>query len=276
MSVMSSMFLARRPAELPGVEIFHGVWAEPSSVRHLHEDFRFGIAVAGNWATRYRGVNLGVGPGQIQLAQPGEISSCEFSPHGSSSFRGFTMSVARVEQMNIDAHGSRRGSPFFHEHLVTDNEAAACFVETHQRLMQPVSALEASSLLQGLVLLLLRRFSRRMPDLPAVTVAPRIVQIMRDYIEDHLADNPTLDDLSAVSGLSPFHLGRVFRRSMGLPPHAYQIHRRIQKAKALLADGLRGDEVAGVLGFADQSHFIRHFKRQIGLTPQVYRDSIKP
>ena len=276
MSSVSSTFLARRPAELPDVELFRGMSVEPSPVRHLHEDFRFGVALGGKWSTRYRGANLLVGPGQIQLAQPGEISSCEFASRERQSFCGMTISITRVAEVNADAHGLRHGSPFFPEHLVTDKKAEAFFVETHQRLMQPASALESSSLLQHLILLLLRRFAGKRPEIPALKDAPRAVRIARDYIEDRLSANPSLDDLSAVAGMSPFHLSRLFRRSMGLPPHAYQNHLRVQKAKALLAAGQPGDEVAAELGFADQSHFIRQFKRQVGLTPQVYRESIQP
>jgi len=165
--------------------------------------------------------------------------------------------------------------PFFPEHLVLDKNAVASFVETHQRLMQPASALESSSLLQHLILLLLRRFAGKRPEMPALKEAPRAVRIARAYIEDRLSANPSLDDLSAVAGMSPFHLSRLFKRSMGLPPHAYQNHLRVQKAKALLADGQPSDEVAAEVGFADQSHFIRQFKRQVGMTPHVYRESIR-
>ena len=275
MSLISSIFLARRPAELPDVELFSGISVQPLPVRHLHEDFRFGVALAGKWSTRYRGENLLVGPGHMQLAQPGEISSCEFASPERQSFCGMTISTARVAEVDGDAHGSRHGSPFFPEHLVVDKNAVASFVETHQRLMQPASALESSSLLQHLILLLLRRFAGKRPEIPALKEAPRAVRIARAYIEDRLSANPSLDDLSAVAGMSPFHLSRLFKRSMGLPPHAYQNHLRVQKAKALLADGQPSDEVAAEVGFADQSHFIRQFKRQVGMTPHVYRESIR-
>ena len=96
----SSTFVVRRPFELADVEIFMGNSSEPSSLRHLHEDYRFGMSVVGAWETRYRGENRTVGFGQVQLAQPGETSSCEFSPGQFRAFIGVTVTVDRVSELN--------------------------------------------------------------------------------------------------------------------------------------------------------------------------------
>jgi transcriptional regulator GlxA family with amidase domain len=73
-----------------------------------------------------------------------------------------------------------------------------------------------------------------------------------------------------VSGLSRFHLLRVFSKEIGLPPHAYQIRLRIERARTMLRKGIPPALVAGATGFADQSHFTRHFKRVWGITPARY------
>jgi AraC-like DNA-binding protein len=70
--------------------------------------------------------------------------------------------------------------------------------------------------------------------------------------------------------MSRFHLARGFAREFGLPPHAYQIALRVERARALLARGLRAVDVAAAVGFADQSHFARHFTRAVGVTPGRY------
>jgi AraC-like DNA-binding protein len=78
------------------------------------------------------------------------------------------------------------------------------------------------------------------------------------------------DELSAIAGLSPFHLVRSFTRRFGLPPHAYQIHVRVERARALLTTGMPPVQVASSVGFADQSHFTRHFRRINNVTPANY------
>ena len=76
---------------------------------------------------------------------------------------------------------------------------------------------------------------------------------------------------SAIAGLSRFHFLKAFAAQFGLPPHAYQIHLRIERSLPLLRQGMTLSHVAETMGFNDQSHFIRHFKRTMGVTPGQYK-----
>ena len=66
---------------------------------------------------------------------------------------------------------------------------------------------------------------------------------------------------------------RVFRASVGLPPHAFLTRVRILHAQALIRAGVSLTRVALDTGFSDQSHLIRHFKRALGVTPGAYARS---
>jgi AraC family transcriptional regulator len=55
-----------------------------------------------------------------------------------------------------------------------------------------------------------------------------------------------------------------------MPPHAFQTQVRIAHAKKLMRTGLPLADVAALTGFADQSHFIRHFKHLMKITPGEY------
>ena len=92
----------------------------------------------------------------------------------------------------------------------------------------------------------------------------------RCYLIDHYNQSVTLDDLSSASGISKFHLLRAFTRYWGMPPHSFQVHVRVERARGLLRRGLLPVEAAMVVGFADQSHLTRHFKRIWGITPGAY------
>jgi AraC-like DNA-binding protein len=96
------------------------------------------------------------------------------------------------------------------------------------------------------------------------------IQRARAYLHEHFNESVSLDELSAIAGLSPFHLVRSFTRRFGLPPHAYQIHVRVERARALLTTGMPPVQVASSVGFADQSHFTRHFRRINNVTPANY------
>jgi len=74
--------------------------------------------------------------------------------------------------------------------------------------------------------------------------------------------------------LSPFHLARLFKQVLGVSPHQYLIQVRVNSARSLLSAG-SGErslaEIAAAVGFADQSHLTRHFKRITGITPRQFR-----
>jgi AraC-like DNA-binding protein len=79
-----------------------------------------------------------------------------------------------------------------------------------------------------------------------------------------------LDTLARRAGLNRFQAVRAFKRRYGLPPHAYQLGLRITRARHLLLAGAPPADVAAQCGFLDQSHFCRHFKRILGVTPMRY------
>ena len=79
-----------------------------------------------------------------------------------------------------------------------------------------------------------------------------------------------LEELAALANLSPCRFATVFRREIGLPPHRYLCHVRIQHAIALLRSGVPLAMAASEAGFFDQSHLSRHFKSICGMTPGKY------
>jgi AraC-like DNA-binding protein len=101
-----------------------------------------------------------------------------------------------------------------------------------------------------------------------------LVRRVREYLDENYADNITLDHLAQMVNLSAFHLNRIFKSEVGLPPHAYQTQVRVMRGKSLLAQGMAIDQVAVEVGFFDQSHFTNHFKRLFTYTPGIYQKNI--
>jgi AraC-like DNA-binding protein len=80
-----------------------------------------------------------------------------------------------------------------------------------------------------------------------------------------------LDELAGRSGIDRFRLARQFKQAFGLSPHAYLVRLRLRAARALLARGREPAQVAIEVGFADQSHLGRWFRRTYRLTPAAYQ-----
>jgi AraC family transcriptional regulator len=72
--------------------------------------------------------------------------------------------------------------------------------------------------------------------------------------------------------MSPHYFSMLFKQTTGITPHQYVIRCRIERAKYLMAQTkLPLAEIAIQVGFVDQSHLHRHFKRCVGVTPKNYR-----
>ena len=101
--------------------------------------------------------------------------------------------------------------------------------------------------------------------------APDTLTELARYLDNHMAEDISLDTLCEISGYSAGHLIRAFRQYFGLTPHAYLLNRRIQLGRLELASGTPIAEAALNAGFADQPHFQRTFKRLMAATPNQYR-----
>jgi AraC family transcriptional regulator len=105
---------------------------------------------------------------------------------------------------------------------------------------------------------------KRYPRLPREKLVRAV-----EYIQDQLGTDLTVSGIAQAVYMSPYHFSKLFKESTGQSPHQYVVDARVKKAKELLTTGkFTISEVALHVGFADQSHLTRHFKRVFGLPPQ--------
>jgi AraC-like DNA-binding protein len=102
------------------------------------------------------------------------------------------------------------------------------------------------------------------------------VAIVRDRLADDPCGAPSLDGLADMTSLSRYQLLRRFRGRYGLPPHAWLLSRRAERARELIRDGETLAAAAMRSGFADQSHMTRTFARFYGYTPGQWRRTSHP
>ncbi len=105
---------------------------------------------------------------------------------------------------------------------------------------------------------------------------PRLRRVL-DRIAADLAGPLPLAALAAEAGLSPYHFAREFARATGLPPHAYVVRRRVERAITLLASPHTSvAAVAAASGFAHAGHLARHMRRLTGFAPERFRRGVLP
>jgi AraC family transcriptional regulator len=107
---------------------------------------------------------------------------------------------------------------------------------------------------------------------PGRGLSPWQARKVADYIDAHLDQRIQVEDLTALARLSPRYFAAAFKRSFGLPPHAYLMRRRVERAQALmLATDMPLSAVSLACGLADQPHLTRLFGRIVGATPAQWR-----
>lgn len=104
----------------------------------------------------------------------------------------------------------------------------------------------------------------------------RQVRLVTEHLESRLSDKTTISELSGLLNLSRFHFIRAFKKSVGMPPHQFVVHRRVERAKELLTDHkLSVSDVAVRTGFNSATQLTRTFRRVVGATPTTFRREIQ-
>jgi AraC family transcriptional regulator len=148
-------------------------------------------------------------------------------------------------------------------------EHIAWALDAEHRETHPAGLLYTDSLGTALVAHLLGRYRKlEQPRLRGLS-KPQLERVI-EYIDAYLDRDLSLHRLAAVAGLSMTHFKALFRRSMGVPAHAYVVQQRVARARALLTRGDRPiTEVALASGFANPSHMARTMRRLLGVTPSA-------
>jgi AraC family transcriptional regulator len=94
------------------------------------------------------------------------------------------------------------------------------------------------------------------------------------HIEEHLAEQISVATLAQLARLSLYYFCRAFKQSFGIPPHRYHTRRRIERAKALLAEPAPSvTDIGLTVGFNETSSFTAAFRKATGFTPTGYHRS---
>ncbi len=158
-------------------------------------------------------------------------------------------------------------------------------IETILRLLRadvaggtPAGPLFGEQLGTALALYLFRRFAvhQRKTKHYRSGLTGNTLRRLFEYIDGHLDQPISLDDLARVAGISRFYFSALFRNSTGESPCRHVISRRIHHAKRLLAnDSITIEEISRITGFSSQSHLASLFRCRVGVTPSKYRSSLR-
>jgi len=275
---MYSIGVARRfqTWQLPQVTLTRSDEAVEYVPRQESLAYGVGLFVAGSGRVFARGAAWPTFHDGLLVLQPGDMVMAHSESARGWSCRALDAEPALLEEIATDLTDAPATPPDFASSWIAASPALIRrFVELHRAVARRASRLEQDWLVvEVLSQLVAAHAADRRPVRPPGR-EPDAVRRAIEYVEGHYAEGVSLDELAAVARLGKYHLARVFRRAVGLPPHAYLTQVRVARAKQLLNEGARIDVAARRAGFASSTHLRHHFRRTLGVTPGAYTAAVR-
>jgi AraC-like DNA-binding protein len=256
-----------RRKDRPGVEV-RRVENTSRTWRCYSTDFEFMAPDTWVGSIHYRNEVLRVEPGLLFCSHPSEVFAAK-EVHEAGSGTSLTMEPALLyalfAELGIEMERVRFRA------LVPISEAMLARLRAVFGAIQPqVSLLEFETRLVEFTESAAAELLEDVRERSDAKGNPGLAERVRDCLHDDGGTVVDLSTLAQVAGCSRFQALRAFQKEYGLPPHAYQLRVRLGLAQRMLKRGCSPAQVAAELGFVDQSHLTRHFKRLMNITPAQY------
>ncbi|AGW12684.1 AraC family transcriptional regulator [Megalodesulfovibrio gigas] len=255
---------------------------------HTHDCLMLSLVEAGSTRLRLRNGLHPVPAGAVVVVPPGEPHACNPVPGEALQYKALFLRAEWIASPQAERLVSGPGMVLWPAAGGQGNVAQAqthtpahtpaqTLARAYAAFRGPGDRLEKDEAFHELLAVLSRACGGVAPLATPAPLPSAHVGTVQAHLMAHLGRVVTLDELAALTatqaqaGVSPYQLLRGFQRQVGLSPHAWQMQRRLELAKTLLAQGLPPAQVALETGFSDQSHFHRVFKRHVAATPGQYQ-----
>lgn len=241
---------------------------------HVHDYYSIGVVDRGEAEIQCRGESYQAGPGSVILISPYEAHSEACVSSDGWSLRAIHPAPATMRRLlGLDGSGPLDHLRFISP-VVRDNALADKLDRMFRQSPQASDGSVDEQTAQGVREALKQQLCMTSHG-GRLLRSQRAAEVARARIRDSRRKMTSLAELSAITGMSRYHLSRAFRDATGLPPYAYFEQVRIARAKVLMRRGHELSAVAMALGFSDQSHFHRQFKEVSATTPGRYARAMR-
>ncbi|MFM0265197.1 AraC family transcriptional regulator [Paraburkholderia sediminicola] len=268
-----------RDGALDGACLASARYGEHKFDRHLHDELVIVMTQSGAGQCHTRTGSDVAGPGSVLVFGPGEYHSGEVWEGREWNYRAIYLDMEGLGALGaVFSPDSRPDKPLLiPPGLYQDAHLAGLLVKAHASLDQhgSVPLMERQANWWAAMGMLVGRYGQSRHELGEARREAHKMAQAREYVAANYARDIPVDELAELVGLSRYYLTRAFCKEFGLPPHAYATQVRLLAAKRMLAAGHSAATAAAAVGFYDQSHLNRLFKRAYGITPGTYA-ALKP
>ncbi len=251
------------------IEAYHLSGIAQKFPNHFHEHYVIGFIEGGKRHLWCKNVEYDLIAGDLILFNPRDNHFCTPIDGKTLDYRAINISKETMRKA-VKEITNQETLPYFKQNVIHQSDITGALRDVYNGVVENAPKLPKEEAFFFLLEQILQDYCQPLQESNPLEQNQQM-KVLCSYMEEHFADNITLDELLSMAHCSKSYLLRTFTKEVGVSPYRYLQTIRLNKAKAFLEEGMAPIDVAITAGFSDQSHFTNYFKEFIGLTPKQYQ-----
>lgn len=252
-----------------GIEAYHLGGIVQKFPNHFHKYYVIGFIEGGRRHLCCKKREYDIEEGDLVLFNPKDNHYCRPTNGEILDYRALNIPAEVMTQAAREITG-QEFIPYFHQNVVYHSDIAPAVSCVFQAIIENAPKLQKEEAFFFLLEQILQEYATPFEEV-SVQKPEQQIQDLCQYMEEHFAENVTLDELLTMTSFGKSYLLRAFTAQVGVSPYRYLQNMRLERARKFLEEGKTPVDAAYLAGFSDQSHFTNFFKEFTGLTPKQYQ-----
>jgi AraC-like DNA-binding protein len=257
--------------DLAGLPLLNASHKQQNFSKHVHEEYCIGVIDQGALRFFHNGAEHVAPQHEIILVYPDQVHDGCAANESGWTYRAIYPMPELIKNIQDQLSSRNTGTAMFNNSVVDDQLLGGQLRYFFHLLQYSDNTLVRETTFMAVISNLLQRHAGGSSQPRTLSKCVPSIKLVKEYLDCHFADNISIKTLADLVNLNPYYLTRLFQKQIGLPPHAYQIQRRLFHAKKMLLAGNTLLHTALSCGFSDQSHLNQHFKKWLGIPPGKFQ-----
>lgn len=255
---------------VPGLSLMQAALTTHEYPPHRHDELVIAVTEDGGSIVESQGFTEEASPETLLVFNANEVQAGRMGRSCGWRYRSFYLEQPALA--TIQAGLGVEGPVFFGQVALRDRALVQSFLQLHHTLESQSDPLLSQERLISAFGMLYQKSSRTRahPHSPNFPRDQALLKKAVEIVHSNLDAIPSVEWIASQLTLSQYQLVQLFKRTIGMTPHAYIIQARVENAKRDLGRGLPISDVALKSGFYDQAALTKYFKRTLGMTPLQY------
>ncbi len=226
--------------------------------KHFHESYCITLVLQGIQCTKLGSNTIFTSPNNLSIINPYEVHSSSFL-HPNAHFYTIYISPKTIESYSNNLIQ-------FQNDPIYDIDLNSTFIDIIKKIK--VNDVISTSKVLNYFIENLIKYKKTINTSPTFTIP---WQNASDFINNNLESSIKVSDLATIAGINKYNFAKQFKNTSGMSPMHYILMKRVFEAKKKIKPSTNLSQLAYEYNFVDMSHFSRHFKRFVGLSPKQYQ-----